>query len=80
MKKAVIILILIGILFYFSCAKVANPEYNIDGSSCNSCGRCFQVCPVNAIEFGIDGKAIIDQTKCTQCGYCVKFCPKGAIY
>ncbi|MBN2461709.1 MAG: 4Fe-4S binding protein [Candidatus Cloacimonetes bacterium] len=52
----------------------------MDVQSCNSCGRCLQICPVDAIEFGTDGKAFIDQTKCNQCGQCITVCPQDAIY
>ena len=80
MKKNIIAFIIIGFLIFISCEKVSNPQYNIDLSSCNSCGMCIQVCPVDAIEFGPDGKAIIDQTKCNQCGNCITICPKDAIH
>jgi len=80
MKKSVILLILLAILIYIGCDKVSNPEYNVDSTSCNSCGECIQICPVDAIEFGADGKAMIDQTKCNQCGRCITICPKDAIH
>ena len=81
MKKFGLILILIIIfLIYVGCDKVSNPEYNVDKSSCNSCGACVGICPKDAIEIGEDGKAIIDQTKCNQCGKCIAICPENAIY
>jgi len=80
MKFMLLILLFVAILFVFGCKKVTATEYNIDKQSCMSCGRCLQICPSDAIDFDIDGKAIIDQTKCTQCGRCVRVCPKDAVY
>lgn len=80
MKKTIVLLILLAIFIYWGCDKVSNPQYHVDNNSCNSCGRCIQVCPVDAIEFGPDGKAYIDQTKCNQCGQCITVCPKDAIH
>ena len=81
MKKFGLILIIIMILIiYIGCDKISNLEYNVDKSACNSCGACTGICPIDAIEIGEDGKAIIDQTKCNQCGKCIVICPKDAIY
>lgn len=80
LKKSIPWILLVSILFYVACDKVQNPQYHVDDTSCNSCGKCIQVCPVDAIEFGPNGKAIIDQTKCNQCGKCITICPKDAIY
>jgi ferredoxin len=74
------VILLTAIFFVIGCKKVTSTEYNVDKQSCMSCGRCLQVCPSDAIDFDIDGKALIDQTKCTQCGRCVRVCPKDAIY
>ncbi|MDD3051314.1 MAG: 4Fe-4S binding protein [Candidatus Cloacimonetes bacterium] len=54
--------------------------FSINPSACNSCGKCILKCPVDAIEFSADNKAMIDQTKCIQCGKCVSACPQNAIY
>jgi ferredoxin len=81
MKKIWILLTLvIMLLIYIGCDKVSNPEYNVDKSACNSCGACIAICPIDAIEIGEDGKAIIDQTKCNQCGKCIVICPEDAIH
>lgn len=76
----ILCIFLIIAIFFVGCKKITSQEFNIDKQSCMSCGRCLQVCPSDAIDFEIDGKAIIDQTKCTQCGRCVRVCPKDAIY
>lgn len=74
------LVILLTAVTLISCKKVTDAEYNIDSKSCNSCAKCIQVCPSDAIEWNSTGKAVIDQTKCTQCGKCVTVCPQKAIY
>jgi len=64
----------------FGCKKATQTEYHIDKTSCNSCGKCIDICPSDAIEFTESGKAVIDLTECTQCGKCVTICPQNAIY
>lgn len=84
MKRAAVLILFVFLLTAIftlaGCKKVTSTEFSIDRQSCMSCGRCLQVCPSDAIDFDMDGKAIIDQTKCTQCGRCVRVCPKDAIY
>ncbi|HCG57902.1 MAG TPA: ferredoxin [Clostridiales bacterium] len=46
---------------------------------CIGCGTCVAICPVEAISFGKDGKAVIDQKKCIHCGGCKASCPVSAI-
>lgn len=46
---------------------------------CIGCGTCVSICPVGAISFDKDGKAVIDKTKCIHCGACEASCPVGAI-
>lgn len=47
---------------------------NIDKELCEGCGRCKEVCPVDAI-YGEEGEAYtIDQDKCVMCGQCVQIC------
>lgn len=45
---------------------------------CISCGRCINVCPVNAISFK-EKKAYIDHNICIGCGECITICPVKAI-
>ena len=54
-------------------------EYMIDKKKCISCGTCVAICPVGAISFDKDGKAVIDRTKCIRCGACQASCPVEAI-
>ena len=60
----------------------------IDDSSCNGCGRCVDVCPVEAAALVSDSgavergkrKARIDESVCLGCGVCVRNCSRGAIH
>ncbi|MBN1326555.1 MAG: 4Fe-4S binding protein [Candidatus Cloacimonetes bacterium] len=80
MKRLILLILIVFLLFYLGCRKLNSPEYNVDAQSCNGCGRCIQICPVDAIEFDADGNATIDQTKCNQCGQCITICPQGAVH
>ena len=41
---------------------------------CDQCGRCAEVCPVNAI-YKEEDVWLIDHEKCVGCGTCVRECP-----
>lgn len=45
---------------------------------CVACGRCFEVCPVNALSY-VEGKAKIDKAICIGCGDCLANCQFEAI-
>jgi len=55
----------------------------IDGSTCNGCGRCVAVCPIDAISLDGDDhgekRARIDETVCLGCGVCQRNCSRGSI-
>lgn len=51
----------------------------VNKEKCISCGTCVSICPVGAISFGEDGKAVIDKGKCIRCGSCQACCPVEAI-
>jgi len=51
---------------------------NVDQKKCNGCGKCIEVCPVNAIALE-NAKAIILKPKCIDCCTCVIECPLKAI-
>ncbi len=49
--------------------------------SCRGCisKRCSDVCPVGAITFDSEHRAIINKEKCINCGKCAQACPFSAI-
>jgi pyruvate formate lyase activating enzyme len=55
------------------CPEIAHRE-----SSCKRCGRCVEVCPVQAISL-TEGAIRIDRNLCDNCGECVSECPHEAL-
>jgi ferredoxin len=61
------------------------PEVSAD--SCNGCGKCVEVCPVEAMALVSASdpqkpkhkKARLDESLCLGCGLCVRACPNGGI-
>ncbi len=54
----------------------------IDTHKCIGCGKCTNICPMEAISVTTTGKdkyAQVDDKLCLGCGVCVKNCPKDAI-
>lgn len=51
----------------------------VDDKKCISCGACIEICPVNAINWGENGKARINDEKCIHCHSCESLCPVNAI-
>ncbi|MBN2284010.1 MAG: 4Fe-4S binding protein [Deltaproteobacteria bacterium] len=47
--------------------------------SCNGCGACARLCPVDAIHGEKKEKHRIDKLLCIECGACGRVCPEGAI-
>lgn len=52
------------------------PVAPVNLSSCNTCGKCVDICPTEAIK--IENEAIVTDTeKCCLCMACVHACPNG---
>jgi coenzyme F420 hydrogenase subunit beta len=50
----------------------------LDPEKCNGCGRCAELCRVDAISIVLK-KAQIDKDKCISCGWCIRGCPSEAM-
>ncbi len=58
---------------------LAGRSLALDGSLCNGCGRCEEVCPHGVFAIA-DRKAVIARREsCMECGACRMNCPVGAI-
>jgi len=53
-------------------------EYVIT-DNCTGCTKCYQECPVGAIDFKPYEKHSIDKEKCTKCDNCRIVCPENAV-
>lgn len=59
----------------------------VDESTCNGCGKCVNVCPVEAMSLvsGNDARnpksrhAKVDEDTCLGCGVCVRTCPRASL-
>jgi len=59
----------------------------LSSESCNGCGKCAEVCPVEAMALVSAAdphkpkrkKARLDESLCLGCGLCVRACPNGGI-
>lgn len=49
----------------------------VDPGGCTACGRCVDICPVDAIDIG--NVAVIDESVCTGCSFCIAACPEETI-
>lgn len=60
-------------------AAAGNPV--IDRSICSACGKCAEICPVEALTKTADGIAIDRNANfgCIGCGQCMMVCPLGCI-
>lgn len=50
------------------------PEISCNLRKCIGCGKCTEVCPVNAIRNGV-----FDRSRCIRCGKCTEQCYAGAL-
>ena len=54
------------------------PEIRNDTRHCISCGKCMEVCPLQAIQKDVEGVSI-DRGVCDKCGLCTEVCPSKAL-
>ncbi|MDA8235059.1 MAG: glycyl-radical enzyme activating protein [Clostridia bacterium] len=54
------------------------PEVTHRDASCIKCGRCVEVCPVQAISIN-ENAFIINREKCTRCAKCTEVCSAEAL-
>ncbi len=62
-------------------AHVCTPlvDFKVDKDACIKCGRCYKVCPVDAIEWQKKEVARINKEICIKCKSCITECPVMAI-
>jgi len=53
--------------------------FDVSEERCKKCGRCYEVCPVDAIRWKKKETAVIDKAKCIKCRSCIEVCPFDAI-
>lgn len=53
--------------------------FSINAEECKACGKCVQVCPVEAITGEKKVPHVIEQDKCIKCGLCREVCPFDAV-
>ncbi|MDP8256021.1 MAG: 4Fe-4S binding protein [Candidatus Alcyoniella australis] len=51
----------------------------LDAQSCNSCGSCVRICPMDAWTLA-DGHPLFDRARCIGCGLCVTACKQDALH
>ncbi len=54
-------------------------QYTVNDEACKMCGKCYRVCPSEAISWEKKQKAVIKKSKCVKCGSCYDACPFDAI-
>lgn len=57
----------------------ASIKHQVNPERCISCGTCLANCPVKAISYNSNKKAVINQKICISCSMCLALCPEQAI-
>ncbi|EKQ51715.1 MULTISPECIES: [Fe-Fe] hydrogenase large subunit C-terminal domain-containing protein [unclassified Clostridium] len=52
---------------------------DINENLCIICGTCIENCPVNAIQYNVNGRAEVQKEKCVGCKLCSNICRANAI-
>lgn len=64
--------------FTFGGEKKVPFGYSIN-SNCVACGKCFEVCPDNAVIKSKNNTYSINKSTCIECGACFEVCPVEGI-
>jgi NAD-dependent dihydropyrimidine dehydrogenase PreA subunit len=51
----------------------------INRDSCNGCGICVDICPLDCFRIDEDEKAFMKYDECWYCGSCTLECPQKAM-
>lgn len=62
-----------------SCIRIGEENNTAKITVCNQCGKCIDICPVQAIYSDNSGVVRINKSICVGCFMCVGFCPEGAM-
>ncbi len=64
-----------------NCVGRGKNTVKIDSESCNLCGACSAVCPVQIVPHSFRGQGIreITDPDCIKCGLCSEVCPQNAL-
>ena len=58
--------------------KIKPEKVQVNPELCNGCGKCIEVCPVEALRLE-NGKAVVNLYACNGCGACIPECEVGAL-
>ncbi len=58
--------------------EIVGDAIEVKGETCDLCGECEKVCPVEAIK-KVEGHYEVDLDLCTVCFQCVEACPRKVI-
>ena len=67
-----------GFLLRICTGETSSMTAIVNAETCNACGECVEVCPLDAIEIK-DDIAVVDEDTCGDCGACVDACPTESI-
>ena len=63
-----------------SCIRIRTDKANMTHiSACTQCGKCADVCPMEAIHQNAQGVYMIDRKACVGCLACMDICPENVI-
>ena len=56
-----------------------NPDIMLIQNNCIDCGKCIEICPVDAVGKSPEGNRTIDRSRCNVCGECLTVCYANSI-